>query len=105
MAELIKIIITLARLLLSYDCILRINEQLAYYLQSLHRDINCLADDNRGTRKRALEKIRKEVFSKKPHFSATVLQVTFEEILKPALKLFADPTEKCRELSVQLVSE
>ncbi|XP_068729927.1 dynein axonemal assembly factor 5-like [Montipora capricornis] len=80
-------------------------ETLEALLQSLHRDINCLADDNRGTRKRALEKIRKEVFSKKPHFSATVLQVTFEEILKPALKLFADPTEKCRELSVQLVSE
>ncbi|KAK2567034.1 Dynein axonemal assembly factor 5 [Acropora cervicornis] len=71
----------------------------------LQRDINCLSDENRGTRKRALEKIRKEVFSRKPHFPAALLQVAFTEILKPALKLFADPTEKCRELSVQLVSE
>lgn len=73
--------------------------------QSLQRDINCLADDNRGTRKRALEKITKELFSKKTKFSASVLQVAFEEILKPILKLFSDPTEKCRELAVQMVSE
>ncbi|XP_074630792.1 dynein axonemal assembly factor 5-like [Acropora palmata] len=80
-------------------------ETLEALLQSLQRDINCLSDENRGTRKRALEKIRKEVFSRKPHFPAALLQVAFTEILKPALKLFADPTEKCRELSVQLVSE
>ena len=73
-------------------------------MQGLQRDINSLSDDNRGTRKRALEKITKEVFSK-AKFSAAVLQVTFEEILKPILKLFSDPTEKCRELSVQMVSE
>lgn len=80
------------------------NDTLEALLQGLQRDINCLSDDNRGTRKRALEKITKEVFSK-AKFSAAVLQVTFEEILKPILKLFSDPTEKCRELSVQMVSE
>lgn len=80
-------------------------ETLEALMQSLQRDINCLADDNRGTRKRALEKISKELFSKKTKFSASVLQVAFEEILKPILKLFSDSTEKCRELAVQVVSE
>ena len=76
-----------------------------YLCQSLQRDINCLADDNRGTRKRALEKINKEVFSKKSKLSASVMKTVFEEILKPVLKLFSDPTEKCRELSLQIVTE
>lgn len=76
-----------------------------YLCQSLQRDINCLTDDNRGTRKRALEKISKEVFSKKSKLSASVMKTVFEEILKPVLKLFSDPTEKCRELSLQMVTE
>ncbi|CAH3109869.1 unnamed protein product [Porites lobata] len=80
-------------------------ETLEALLQSLQRDINCLADDNRGTRKRALEKISKEVFSKKSKLSASVMKTVFEEILKPVLKLFSDPTEKCRELSLQMVTE
>ena len=75
------------------------------YFQGIQRDINCLSEDNKSTRKRAIEKICKELIKKKPPLNSGVLQECLESIIKPVLKIFSDPSEKCRELSIQFVFE
>jgi len=44
-------------------------------LQALNRDINCLSDDNRATRKRALKKLSRELSK---DISRNVLQVRLQ---------------------------
>ncbi|XP_031556171.1 dynein assembly factor 5, axonemal-like [Actinia tenebrosa] len=80
-------------------------EDFEVVLQVTQRDINCLSDDNRTTRRRALDKILKDVLQRKPPLSAQVLQSLLDELVKPLLKVMSDPTEKCRDLSVQIMSE
>ena len=74
-------------------------------IQGIQRDINCLSEDNKATRKRAIEKIGKELTKKKPPLNADVMQGCLDTIIKPVLKTFSDPSEKYRELSIQLVLE
>lgn len=73
-------------------------------LQTIARHINCLSEENRNTRKRALEGIRKEVILKKPPLEPNVVQEILAEILKPLLKTLSDPVEKCRNLAVDILS-
>ena len=72
-------------------------------LKNIARHINCLADENRNARKRAIEGIRKETIGKKT--SNAVLQSVLSEILKPLLKLVSDPVEKCRELTITYLKD
>ncbi|XP_046844839.1 dynein axonemal assembly factor 5-like isoform X2 [Xenia sp. Carnegie-2017] len=78
-------------------------DQISNSLQMIQRDVNCLCENNKSTRRRAIEKITKEMLRKAPPLKADILQGCFESILKPVLKLFSDPSEKCRELSIQFV--
>ena len=71
------------------------------------RDLNCLSDPDRSTRKRALEKIHKELgtLAKKPaDFTPEVAQISLEHLHKLLVKCMRDPTEKCRELSVMILA-
>ena len=72
-------------------------------LQGIARHINCLGEENRNTRKKALESIRNDTVGRKPALDVSELGVIFMEILKPMLKTFSDPVEKCRELSIGIV--
>lgn len=70
----------------------------------LQHDVNCLTDENRATRKYALEKIH--------HYglehckgSTTAIQEFLDFLLKPLLKIVSDPVEKCRELSIRFFAE
>ncbi|XP_033749456.1 dynein assembly factor 5, axonemal-like [Pecten maximus] len=74
-------------------------------LQGIARHINCLSEDNRNTRKRALEGIRKDTVGRKPSLEQAETGVIFSEIIKPLLKCFSDPVEKCRELAILLVKD
>lgn len=74
-------------------------------IQSLSRNVNCLADENRATRKRAVEGILKDTVRRKPMLDGDVLQGVLHEILKPFMKIVSDPVEKCRELAVQFLLE
>lgn len=69
-------------------------------LQGIARQINCLSEENRNTRKKALESIRNDTLDRKPTLETPVLQLIFSEVLKPMLKEFSDPVEKCREISI-----
>ena len=74
-------------------------------IQGLSRNVNCLTDENRATRKRAIEGIIKDTVRRKPKLDGDVLQGVIREILKPCLKIVSDSVEKCRELSLTLLSE
>ena len=66
------------------------------------RDFNCLADEDRTTRKRALQKLSSLPSTQPPD----VLAHAWEAALRvPVLKAFADPVEKNRELAVALATE
>ena len=70
------------------------------------RDLNCLSDPDRNTRKRALEKISKDVNAHvgKPDFTPDVVKSNLDLLHKPLLKCVKDPAEKCRELSVTILA-
>ncbi|KAM8960244.1 dynein axonemal assembly factor 5 [Pelodytes ibericus] len=70
--------------------------------QALARHLNCLNDDNKSTRRRALGAILQQAEDKK--LSSGVLQEVFGELLKPLLRCLSDPMEKCRELAIQVIA-
>ena len=81
-------------------------------LKTFQRDINCLADENRTTRRRALSKLTKQLIDgnevnseqgKRVH-SPEQMKLVLNGVLKPMLKLFSDPVEKCRELAVEFIT-
>ena len=75
------------------------------HAQKLQRDVNCLSDESRSTRRRALERLRRETVAHSPPLPAPTLQALLELLLKPLLKLFSDPVEKCRELAIAIFTE
>ena len=64
------------------------------------RDLNCLSDPDRSTRKRALEKISKDAQARGSKLSADEVKENLDLLHKPLLKCIKDPAEKCREQSV-----
>ncbi|XP_062387628.1 dynein axonemal assembly factor 5-like [Sardina pilchardus] len=72
-------------------------------LKSLARQLNCLNEDNKSTRKRALETIKKETIDK--GLSSVVLQEIFASLLKSLLKCLSDPMERCREIAIHMIGD
>ena len=71
------------------------------------RDINRFTDNDRGSRKRGLQRILDELpwSTSDPHES-TELETLITSCLLPLLPpLFSDPVEKCRELSLHILSK
>ncbi|XP_058270319.1 dynein axonemal assembly factor 5-like [Hemibagrus wyckioides] len=75
----------------------------AEIVRSLARHLNCLNGDEKFTRKRALEGIKKETIEK--GLSNTVLQEVFASLLNSLLRCLSDPMERCRELSIQTIRD
>ena len=80
-----------------------VNEISNAIVKSIYRHINCLNDENRNMRKIALENIRNDTIYHKPPLNMDELEYIFSEIMKPLLKSFSDPVEKCREISIVIV--
>uniref|UniRef100_A0A8C8DHG9 Dynein axonemal assembly factor 5 n=1 Tax=Oryzias sinensis TaxID=183150 RepID=A0A8C8DHG9_9TELE len=72
-------------------------------LRGLAHHLNCLNEDNKATRKRAIEFIKKETVDK--GLSSGVLQEIFSALLKPLLKCLSDPMERCRETAISVITE
>ena len=70
----------------------------------VQRDINILSEatSDRLAKKRALEKIQKEL---KSETDALVATETFKLVVRPLLKCLSDPVEKCRELAVTIIEK
>lgn len=73
----------------------------AEVVRSLARDLNCLNGDEKSARKRALEHIQKETMER--GWSGAVLQEVFACLLKSLLRCLSDPTERCREVAIQII--
>eukprot|EP00111_Clytia_hemisphaerica_P003015 TCONS_00008591-protein len=74
-------------------------------IQALRRDFHSLSDQNKIARRRALEKIGKETFEKKPKPDVEVLKTIFDQIYKDVLKLFSDPVDRTRETAIKLATK
>uniref|UniRef100_A0A8C4GNC1 Dynein axonemal assembly factor 5 n=1 Tax=Dicentrarchus labrax TaxID=13489 RepID=A0A8C4GNC1_DICLA len=72
-------------------------------LRGLARHLNCLNEDNKSTRKRALELIKRETVDR--GLPSSVLQEVFSALLKPLLKCLSDPMERCRETAIAIMTE
>ena len=74
----------------------------------LVRNLNCLQDQNRTTRRRALEAVRSEIFPGQDS-SVDVCVAPQSRVVElaigPLLRAFSDPVEKCRELAILTVSD
>lgn len=75
----------------------------AEVLRGLSRHLNCLNEDNKSTRRRALEAIRRETVGK--DLPGSELQEVFAGLLKVLLKSLADPAESCRETAIQTLGD
>ncbi|KAG6553495.1 hypothetical protein Mapa_004407 [Marchantia paleacea] len=77
------------------------------FVQKLQRDLNCLSDPDRSTRKRAIERLQKRLLNGDPGEGAPspgVIQAAWDDvILRLLLRTLSDPVEKCRELGIQLI--
>jgi len=74
-------------------------------VQGLARHVNCLSEESKLSRRKALENIKKDTIARKPALTADEIKPVLNEIVKPLLKEFADPVEKCRELSVGIIRD
>uniref|UniRef100_A0A8C7KGY0 Dynein axonemal assembly factor 5 n=1 Tax=Oncorhynchus kisutch TaxID=8019 RepID=A0A8C7KGY0_ONCKI len=72
-------------------------------LRALARHLNCLNEDSKTTRKRALEAIKRETIDKE--LSSGVLQEVFTCLLKSLLKCLSDPMERCRETAIHMLGD
>eukprot|EP00904_Undaria_pinnatifida_P011354 jgi/Undpi1/7349/HiC_scaffold_22.g09822.m1 len=73
--------------------------------QPLQRDINCLSDPDRSTRRRALTKLQRALFQE-AKIPEAVLRGFFSRFLSEKLVgILADPVEKCREMGAGLLME
>ncbi|XP_053551100.1 dynein axonemal assembly factor 5 [Bombina bombina] len=78
------------------------SEQRVSLSQNLARHLNCLSDENKSARRRALVAIQQEV---EGSLSSSALQEVFEEqLLRPLLRCLSDSTEKCREIAILILS-
>lgn len=81
------------------------DENVQEIIQGLSRSLNCLGEESRFTRKKAMEGIIKDTLHRKPKVDGDILQGVLREVVKPCLKLVSDPVEKCRELSLSFLCE
>uniref|UniRef100_A0A8C7NZW6 Dynein axonemal assembly factor 5 n=1 Tax=Oncorhynchus mykiss TaxID=8022 RepID=A0A8C7NZW6_ONCMY len=72
-------------------------------LRAIARHLNCLNEDSKTTRKRALEAIKRETIDK--GLSSGVLQEVFTCLLKSLLKCLSDPMERCRETAIHMLGD
>lgn len=71
-------------------------------LKSLARHLNCLNEDNKSSRRRALEAVKRETVEQR--LSSGTLQELFAGLLKALLKCLSDPAETCRDTAIQIIT-
>ncbi|CAM9495550.1 unnamed protein product, partial [Scytosiphon promiscuus] len=73
--------------------------------QRLQRDVNCLSDPDRSTRKRALTKLRKAIFQEAKIPEVVLRGFLTRHLAERLVGMLADPVEKCREMAGGLLLE
>lgn len=75
------------------------------FLLTVRRDINCLTEADRNTRKKAVERLQRSLLSGGKVKQEFVIRLFLEELHKPLIRLFSDQAEKCRELSLAMAPQ
>ncbi|CAM9284235.1 unnamed protein product, partial [Choristocarpus tenellus] len=78
-------------------------DALSVLRQRLQRDINCLSDPDRMTRRRALSKIQKHLFQDAKVEEPVLRAFLVHHMSSQLVTLLQDPVEKCRELAGTLL--
>ncbi|CAM9268980.1 unnamed protein product [Ectocarpus sp. 13 AM-2016] len=78
---------------------------LSHLRQRLQRDLNCLSDPDRSTRKRALTKLQKALFREAKVPEAVLRGFLSRHLSERLVGMMADPVEKCREMAGGLLLE
>ena len=73
--------------------------------QLIARSVSCLNEESKFSRKRAIENIKKETLDIIPPLQSHEMRAILGVLLHPTLKLFSDPVEICRELSVKYLMQ
>lgn len=73
------------------------------FLAYIQRDINCLVEDNLGIRQKSLQKLERILVAQIDSLSTDIIDAVTDALLKPLLKRLKDKSEKCRELSVNIL--
>ena len=68
------------------------------------RDLNCLIDEDRSTRRRSLTKLKKALVEQPTASEATRAEFFAVHAQSALINLFADPVEKCREFAIAIVT-
>lgn len=68
------------------------------------RDVQAIADENGVVRRKALQRLHKTLFDEHT-MSDEDYGETFRDLCKGLFKRFADPVEKCRELSLKVTQQ
>lgn len=74
------------------------------FLAYIQRDINCLVEDNLGIRQKSLQKLERVLVHQIDSLSTDIIDAVTDALLKPLLKRLKDKSEKCRELSVNILT-
>ena len=74
------------------------------FLAYIQRDVNCLEDNTLGVRQQSLLKLERLLVQQVDELATDVVDATLDAILKPLLKRLRDKSEKCRELSVRILT-
>jgi len=83
------------------------DSQRASYLELVtkhKRDINCLNDEDKNTRKRGIIKLNRELFKSEVD-KEDYFEFYSKELKKPLLRTVEDQVEKCRELSLEIITK
>lgn len=82
------------------------------FVESIKLDVNCLSAREVPTRRRAVEKLQKVLFSDStsPFSTAnktpsTVGDRVFKYVLQPLLQLFYDNSERCKTIAMAIITE
>jgi hypothetical protein len=75
------------------------------FTAQLQHDLNCLSNESKQTRLLALKRLEKnvQVTNKTPAVYLVKLCTEHTEFQTQVVKLFADPVDTCREISLRLV--
>ena len=72
--------------------------------QKYQRDLNCLVDPARSTRRRSLQKLKKALVDQPTASEAARAEFFAVHAQTSLINLFADPVEKCREFAIGIVN-
>jgi len=82
---------------------LKLSAEIDEAVTAIQRDVNCLSDGSKMTRKRSLKKLVGVLVDDTPE--PQIMYALWAVIAKPLLKLYEDPVEKIREMAVDFSIE